>query len=94
MIPVKIYDMIAQEQFVPVYAPVAQWIEHWTPVPCAEVRFLSGVFGKGGRRELSVWITAGVICAAAFLFPQISVLNQIDRLFPYEFCEMLQKYYI
>lgn len=24
-------------------APVAQWIEHWPPEPCAQVRFLSGV---------------------------------------------------
>ena len=25
------------------YAPVAQWIEQWFPVPCAGVRFPSGV---------------------------------------------------
>ena len=24
-------------------APVAQWIEHWPPEPCAVVRFHSGV---------------------------------------------------
>ncbi len=32
-------------RYVPQFAPVAQWIEHWTPVPGAEVRFLSGVVG-------------------------------------------------
>ena len=28
----------------PECAPVAQWIEQWFPVPCAGVRFPSGVF--------------------------------------------------
>ena len=32
------------------YAPVAQWIEQWFPVPCAGVRFPSGVLpGTIGR---------------------------------------------
>lgn len=42
------------------YALVAQWIEHWTPVPGAEVRFLSGV-SICSMRELSVQ----VVCTAA-----------------------------
>ena len=28
------------------FAPVAQWIEQWFPVPCAGVRFPSGVFAR------------------------------------------------
>gem|GEM_PF-4149804 len=30
------------------YAPVAQWIEHWPPKPCAQVRFLPGAPRNNG----------------------------------------------
>jgi hypothetical protein len=36
--PLMSYNMICRL----FYAPVAQWIEHWIPVPGAGVRFPSG----------------------------------------------------
>ena len=41
------------------YAPVAQWIEQWFPVPCAGVRFPSGVLhGTMIKAELLLFTAA------------------------------------
>lgn len=36
-------------------APVAQWIEHWFPKPCAQVRFLPGASLGQPAKRLFLW---------------------------------------
>ena len=36
-------SMTISDDLIMLLAPVAQWIERWFPVPCAGVRFPSGV---------------------------------------------------
>ena len=50
------------------YAPVAQWIEHRPPEPCAVVRFHSGVPLKKYRQSLVFKVFDGFFVCLKIIF--------------------------